>query len=76
MEEFRTRAAPLSNNIHLVGGFKRSILDYRWKKDAQETSQTIAEIEKKAKRIAPAYSKGSDQYITDGADITTIGRKI
>jgi len=33
------------------------------------------EIEKKKMRIAPAYSKGAYQYITDDTDLTDLGRK-
>ena len=58
-------------------GFKgRSVDDYKWRKDVTETSATIAEIEKKKSRVAPLYSKGATQYITDGADPKTIGRKV
>lgn len=34
------------------------------------------EIEKKKKRIAPHFSKGPYQYLTDDTDPTTVGRKI
>lgn len=34
------------------------------------------EIERKKKRLAPAYSKGAYQYITDGMDPTELGRKL
>lgn len=34
------------------------------------------EIDSKRKRIAPAYSKGNYQYITDLKDLTTLGKKI
>ncbi len=30
----------------------------------------------KSKRISPLYSKGPYQYITDGEDLTTVGKKI
>lgn len=33
------------------------------------------EIERKKKRIAPAYNKGAYQYITDGTDPSDLGRK-
>jgi hypothetical protein len=65
----------LSNEVS--NGFKKSIDDYKWKKDKEESFQTIEEIERKKKRIAPAYSKGAMQYITDDAEnIKTLGRKI
>jgi hypothetical protein len=66
--------APVSNSIP-GACFKRSIDDYKWK-GRQESKETIAEIERKKLRVAPAYNKGSTQYITDGADVKTLGRKI
>jgi hypothetical protein len=66
--------APVSNDIP-GACFKRSIDDYKWK-GRQESKETIAEIERKKLRVAPAYNKGSTQYITEGADPKTLGRKI
>jgi hypothetical protein len=34
------------------------------------------EIERKKKRTAPLYNKGGYQYISDGEDPTTLGRKV
>jgi len=34
------------------------------------------ETVRKSKRIAPLYSKGAYQYITDKTDLTVLGRKI
>ena len=65
---------PLSNSVG--NGFKRSVEDYKWKRDREETVATIKEIERKKTRIAPIYSKGAAQYLTDGTDPATIGRKI
>jgi len=76
MEPTISRAAPLSNNLYVSGGYKRSVTDYRWRKDSEEKLNTIREIERKAKRVAPAYNKGAIQYITDETDPTTLGRKI
>ncbi len=57
--------------------FKRDILnEHKWKRDRQESSETIKEIEAKAKRVAPAFNKGATQYITDEADPKTLGRKV
>ena len=66
--------APLSNAVG--NGFKRSVDDYKWKRDREESVATIKEIEKKKSRIAPAFNKGAVQYITDGADVQTLGRKV
>jgi len=30
----------------------------------------------KSKRVGPLYNKGGLQYITDGEDLTTLGKKI
>ena len=65
----------LSNDIP-YGGYKKSVDDYKWRKGVEETPETIKEIERKKDRLAPAYSKGPVQYISDGADITTLGRKV
>lgn len=65
---------PLSNSVG--NGFKRSVDDYKWKRDREETIATIKEIERKKTKVAPIYSKGAFQYLTDGTDPATIGRKI
>lgn len=70
----RKELPPLSNSVG--NGFKRSVDDYKWKRDREETVATIKEIERKKTRVAPAYNKGAVQYLTDGTDPATIGRKI
>lgn len=70
----RKSLPPLSNSVG--NGFKRSVEDYKWKRDREESAATIAEIERKKKKVAPAYNKGAVQYLTDGTDPATIGRKI
>lgn len=42
---------------------------------SKESEETRTEIIAKSKRIAIAYSKGAYQYVSDGTDPTTIGRK-
>jgi hypothetical protein len=69
-----TNPIPLSNAVG--NGFKRSVDDYKWRKDRVETAATIEEIERKKTRVAPAYNKGAVQYITDGTDPSHLGRKI
>jgi len=71
-----SRAVPLSNNIHTSGGFKKSVDDYKWKKDKVETAETIKEIERKKTRVAPGWNKGATMYITDETDPVSLGRKI
>lgn len=66
--------APLSNSVG--NGFKKSVEDYKWKRDREESVATIKEIEKKKTRLAPSFNKGPVQYITDGADVETLGRKV
>ena len=72
--DIRPNPIPLSNAIG--NGFKRSVDDYKWRKDRAETVATIEEIERKKTRVAPAYNKGAVQYITDGTDPSHLGRKI
>ena len=67
--------APVSNSIP-GNGFKRSIDDYKWKSGRSESEEVIAETERKKKKIAPICNKGSYQYITDGADVESLGRKV
>ena len=56
-------------------GFKRDPLAYKWKKGAEETPETIREIQAKAKRVTSLFHKGGLQYIAPGTDATHIGRK-
>ena len=70
----RKTLPPLSNSVG--NGFKRSVDDYKWKRDREESAATIKEIERKKTRVAPAFNKGAVQYLTDGTDPATIGRKI
>lgn len=70
----RKTLPPLSNSVG--NGFKRSVDDYKWKRDREESVATIKEIERKKTRVAPAFNKGAVQYLTEGTDPTTIGRKI
>jgi hypothetical protein len=64
---------PLSNSVG--NGFKRSVDDYKWKRDREESVATAKAIEEKKKRLAPIANKTGYQYITDGADVETLGRK-
>jgi len=65
---------PLSNSVG--NGFKRSVEDYKWKRDREESVATAKAIEEKKKRLAPIANKTGYQYITDGADVETLGRKV
>jgi hypothetical protein len=70
-----TNVAPLSNAIP-ANGYKRSIDDWKWKRNHVESADTVKEIERKKTRIAPAFNKGANMYITEGTDPTSLGRKI
>lgn len=70
------QVASTSDNLHAAGGFKRSVDDYKWRRGASESKETIEAIEKKKTRIAPLYNKGPAAYICDGEDLTTLGRKV
>lgn len=65
-----------SDSIPGGGGFKKSVEDYKWKKDREESASTIKEIEHKKSRLAPAFNKGAVQYVTDGTDPRYIGKKV
>lgn len=72
-----SNAAPLSNTIPGGIAAKRDIrTDHKWKRDHEEKPETIAAIEEKAMRVAPAYNKGATQYITDGTEAKYLGRKV
>ena len=43
---------------------------------AQESEETRNEIIAKSKRIAPLYSKGPVQFMSEDTDYKTVGRKI
>jgi hypothetical protein len=67
--------APISNAIP-ANGYKRSIDDWRWKRDRGESAETIAEIERKKTQVAPAYNKGPVMFISEQMDPASLGRKI
>jgi len=73
--DIQSNTIPLSNAI-VSGGYKRSVDDYKWKRDREESAETIKEIERKKTKIAPAFNKGAVQYITDDTDPTHLGRKL
>lgn len=54
---------------------KRMELGYNW---CLSCGDDIAykQAVKKSKRISPLYNKGGLQFITDGEDLTTIGKKV
>jgi hypothetical protein len=51
-----SKAAPISNSIPGYG-FKKTIDDWKWKRDREESAETIAEIERKKTSVAPAITK-------------------
>lgn len=53
---------------------RRSVMDAA--QLAKESEAVQREIIAKSKRLAPQFNKGAVQYITDEADLTTLGRKI
>jgi hypothetical protein len=62
---------PVGNNLAVDGGYRHSVMDNLH----HESSAIRKEILDKARRIAPAFSKGAYQYITPGSDLTDIGKK-
>jgi hypothetical protein len=73
--ENKSRVAALSNAIP-ANGFKRSVDDWRWKRDRQESAETVKEIERKKTQIAPAYNKGPVMFISEQMDPSSLGRKV
>ena len=67
--------AALSDAIP-ANGYKRSVDDWKWKRDRMESAETVKEIERKKTRIAPAFNKGANMYVSDGMDPASLGRKI
>jgi hypothetical protein len=67
--------APVSNAIP-GSGFKRSVDDYKWKRDREESAEAIAAAEEKKKRIAPYTNKGSYMYVTDDTEASSLGKKV
>ena len=67
-----------------IGGLapQRSVMDSQWKRplDDPEMARREAEAQKliaeRNKRVAPAFSKGAYQLITDVNDFRTAGRKV
>lgn len=61
----------LSNNLHVKGGFRNTIMDNLHK----ESPEVQKEILNKASRLVPLYNKGPVQFCSPGEDITKIGSK-
>jgi hypothetical protein len=72
----------LSNKI--AGGcYNKSIDESKWRNTYNDDPELKArekeaqkEVDNKRLRIAPAYSKGNYQYITDLKDLPTLGKKV
>lgn len=69
-----TNSTAMSNSIDGICP-KKDAMAYMWKRGSEETQDTIREIEKKKKMIAPLFNKGGYQLITPETDSKTIGRK-
>jgi hypothetical protein len=57
------KSAPTSDRIPGPASVKDLIHAHRWKRGAQESEATIAEIRRKTSEIGPAYNKGALQYL-------------
>ena len=51
-------SAPTSNLLY----------GHKWKRGAKENAETVSEIHRKARQIAPAYNKGALQYLPPRLD--------
>lgn len=74
---------PACSNGFAPGGAKKTVFDSEWRRDydhdpalAQRERAAVQRAKQKTTKIAPAYSKGAYQFITDDSDLTTLGRKV
>ncbi len=80
----KVETTPIPTSDRVIGSCStKSIHDSRWKNPyrnmpemEEREAKAQQEVDRKAKMVAPIYSKGPTQYITPGADLTTLGRKI
>lgn len=61
----------LSNNLHVKGGFRSTVMDNLHKEKPEVQKEILA----KASRLVPLYNKGAIQYASPGEDITKLGSK-
>lgn len=59
----RPKPAPTSDRIPGPAPIQDLIHAHKWKRGAEESEATAAEIRRKAARIGPAYNKGAVQYL-------------
>ncbi len=59
----RPRIPPTSDRIPGAAPVKDLIHAHKWKRGAEESETTVAEIRRKAQAIGPAYNKGAVQYL-------------
>lgn len=57
------KPAPTSDRIPGPAPVKDLIHAHKWKRGAEESEATVAEIRRKASQIGPAYNKGAVQYL-------------
>jgi hypothetical protein len=71
-----TNYAKTSDTIPAGVCAKTSIDDWKWKKTLpEENAKTADAIDRKKKQVGIAYNKGSYQFLTEGTDTTTLGKK-
>ena len=68
------KAIPTSDRIPGPAPTKDLVHGHKWKRGAEESAATIAEIGRKARAIGPAYNKGAVQYLPS-AGVETGRRK-
>jgi hypothetical protein len=59
----KPKSVPTSDRIPGAAPAKDLIHAHRWKRGAEESASTVAEIRRKATRIGPAFNKGALQYL-------------
>jgi hypothetical protein len=74
MHSERTHAYPSHYTSGEFVAERKSIMDpMQLQKESQEVREAIV---RKSRQIAPAFNKGPVQYVTEGTDLATLGRKI
>lgn len=61
----KANPAPTSDRIPGSAPADDFMHAHKWKRGVRERKATVAEIRRKASKIAPAYNKGALQYLPD-----------
>jgi len=62
------KLVPTSDRVPSPVSARDLLYAHRWKRGAEEASETVKAMRRKATQIAPAYNKGALQYLPGGID--------